>query len=395
MRHDRRLTVGFLGFLLLGMPYAALGVAWPSMAGDLSRPLGELGVMLVATTIGYVLATAANGLVTNQFGPGKVLPFASAVATGGIALWASASHLAGLLVGALVVGAAGGSLDAGVNSHVAVHGSTRTMSLLHATFGLGSALGPLLTTVVIGQGASWRVAFWVLAGAQLVVTLVFAVTAQDWPQPARAVTARGQLKPGAVRILALGLIVFAIYTGVEVSAGEWSFSFLTEGRSFGIESAGYLVAGYWGALTVGRLAMGFVGHRLTHGQLLIGSIAGALAGGLLLWLAPHGVASAAGLLVLGLFLAPIFPVLILMTAHTLGEDAAPAAVGYQIAAAGVGAALIPGGIGILVGSRGVAITAPVIAGALMLLLVLAVGFGISAGRSTPTSVVPASLRSGR
>jgi fucose permease len=369
MHRDRRLVVGFLGFLLLGMPYAALGVAWPSIADDLGRSLGDLGFLLVGTTVGYVSATLANGWMTHRFGTGLVLPLASGLAAASIAAFAAAPSLPVLVGVAAVLGMAGGAVDAGMNSYVAVHGSARVMGWLHAVFGFGSALGPLITTVLLSTGASWRTAFWVLAAAQAAVAVGFVPIRATWPQK----VVRSQPAPHLPRrflpVMLAALATFALYTGVEVAAGEWSFSLFTEGRDIGLETAGYLVTGYWVALTVGRIALGLAGDRVTLRGLLTVSLVGTAVGSAVLWWSPVTWVGASGLLITGFFLAPIFPVLMLITADVLGAEYAPWAVGYQIAAAGMGAAVIPGVVGALVGSRGIVIAGPVIAVTAFLLLV--------------------------
>lgn len=41
-----------IAFVVLGLPDGGLGVAWPSMRGDFDRPLGDLGWIVVALTVG-------------------------------------------------------------------------------------------------------------------------------------------------------------------------------------------------------------------------------------------------------------------------------------------------------------------------------------------------------
>ena len=52
------------------------------------------------------------------------------------------------------------------------------------------------------------------------------------------------------------VLLFLVYTGTEVTAGQWLFSLLTESRGFAAGTAGAAVATYWGALTVGRVVFG-------------------------------------------------------------------------------------------------------------------------------------------
>jgi fucose permease len=115
--------------------------------------------------------------------------------------------------------------------------------------------------------------------------------------------------------------------------------------------------------------MGLAGDRVTRPALLLASVTGTMMGAVLLWWSPAAWVGAVGLLIMGLYLAPVFPVLVLITADAMGPAHAPRVVGYQIAAAGVGAAAIPGLIGALVGAGGIEVTGPLIAGTSVALLV--------------------------
>ncbi len=381
---DRRIVTSFLGFLLLGMPYSALGVAWPSISADLGRPLGDLGLLLVATTVGYVPATAVNGPVTHRLGTGMVLPMASALATAAIVLFVAGDSWPILLAAAVLLGTAGGSLDAGANAHIAVHGSTRAMGWLHAMYGIGATVAPAVTTEIIDAGGSWRTAFGVLAVAQLGVTALFVLTRNSWPGATAKTHAAPRLPRSSWGLFIAALVAFALYTGVEVAAGEWTFSLFTEGRGLSLRSSGYLITAYWAALTIGRIAMGTIGHRVAHRSLLLGSLAGTAVGLQLLWWAPSPEVGAAGLVMAGLFLAPVFPVLMLIAAARLGPTYAPWAVGYLIAAAGTGAAILPGAIGLMVDSVGVSVVAPTTA--LASLLLFAVGLFVVGPRQSFTEI---------
>ena len=108
------------------------------------------------------------------------------------------------------------------------------------------------------------------------------------------------------------------------------------------------------------VAMGAAGERLRPGPVLAGSMALVLAGIGLLWWNPVDWAGAAGLLVSGFALAPIFPTLVLLTPARLGAEYAPWAIGFQLSAAAAGAALIPGGIGLAVEGIGLESVGPVL-----------------------------------
>lgn len=157
--------------------------------------------------------------------------------------------------------------------------------------------------------------------------------------------------------MSLLLVLFLVYTGVEVAAGQWAFTLLTESRAMPTAAAGWWVAAYWGGLTAGRLLFGVVGDRITADRLLDSSALVALAGLGLLWADPGG-AGAIGLPIAGLGFAAIFPTLVSLTPARIGRDRSTRMVGYQLAAANVGAASIPWLMGLIAGTRGVGSLGP-------------------------------------
>ena len=68
--------LGIGAFIVLAMPKAAFGVAWPSIADDLDRALADLGLLIAAYVAGYFVSTLANGELTRRFGSGALLTVA-------------------------------------------------------------------------------------------------------------------------------------------------------------------------------------------------------------------------------------------------------------------------------------------------------------------------------
>ena len=165
----RRADVLALGsFVVLGLPDGMLGTAWPSMRVTFGAPVGDLGLILLLATAGSVLVTAFVGTLIRRLGVPALLVTAGSCAAVGYAGFALAPGL-GLVLGmAVLTGAAAGLMDAGLNTAVALSGRTRLLNLLHAAYGVGTALGPLVVTAAILTG-SWRPAYLALTGLDLVI----------------------------------------------------------------------------------------------------------------------------------------------------------------------------------------------------------------------------------
>jgi fucose permease len=344
-------------FVLLGMPMAAMGVAWPTAADDLGRALADLGFITFAYGAGYTVSTLASGELTRRFSTGPILVFAALAATLSLAVFAVSSAWIPFLLAGFMVGLAGGLMDAGVNAYVAVHRGARSMGIVHTGFGIGSTLGPLFVTFLLAVGVSWRIAFGTLAVAELILALAFMATVRAIESNPGETRRRPSLGNNGT-VLVLSLAVFFFYAGVAAGTGAWAFSLLTEGREISTGVAGVAVAAYWGGITVARVALGVVGNRMNPNRVLSISGFGTVASLLLLWAAPTPWLGIVGLVASGLAHGSVFPLEMLLTPRRFGAPFTPWAVGYEIAAANVGIAVLSGTIGLLVGRWGISIVAP-------------------------------------
>jgi fucose permease len=147
----------------------------------------------------------------------------------------------------------------------------------------------------------------------------------------------------------LQIAIFFCYTGIEVSAGQWSYTVLTEARGFNGTAAGTWVAIYWGGLLAGRLVLGFAVERVGQVVMLRLATLGVLLSAVLFAI-PGLAVGAAALPLLSFSLASIFPGLMSETPRRVGASTAPHAVGFQVSAATLGVAVVPSIAG-LVGER--------------------------------------------
>jgi fucose permease len=365
----RLLALATVLTVVLAMPLTSSGVAWPSMAGDLSMPVGRLGLMITVSVGGFLVSTLSSGPVAARIGPGRMLRWAAALAAVGIAGQALAPNQGVLLLFVLVLGFAAGYLEAGTNTHVALRHGARGMGMLHAGYGVGAALGPLFLTTLIATGVSWRWGFAVLAVVQMSVVVLLSAGGSGWASspPAPEGSPRSRRLPRSAW-WALGL--FALYTGFEIGTGQWAFTLFTEGRGLSATVAGLAVTGFYGALTAARLLLTGFGDRLPAPRLSTASAVVAFAAMALVWWSPAPWVGPAALVVCGFAMGPIFPLQMLLTPVRIGAQGTANLVGYQIAAASLGASLVPGLIGLLIAPFGVPVVAPVLvaAGAAMVLV---------------------------
>jgi len=239
-----------------------------------------------------------------------------------------------------------GAIDASLNSHAARTFTPTAINIMHACYGIGAALSPLLITAVLLAGAAWRWAYLIIAAVQAGLGLLFLIAAPRWPAPG-SVPAPAPPTGAAPRRLGpavLGVVAVLVQSAFESSLGLWCFVFLTGAVGLPPETAAVTVSGYWAALCVTRLLIGPVVDRLGPWPVMTGA-----AGGLVIFAAlllpADGRLAIIAVIGLGVAAAPLYPLLMLTTGDRAGRI--DRVVGLQTAASALGAAILPGLIGVI------------------------------------------------
>ncbi|MBB6480944.1 MFS transporter [Spirochaeta isovalerica] len=348
------IALSFIAFISLGMPDGLLGVAWPGIRDTFSLPLDALGLLLLFSTAGYMASSFFSGFLVRRYGIGGLLGLSCSLTAAALMIY-FLSPLWYLLLPAVFLGGVGaGAIDAGINTYVEKHYSERMMQWLHASFGVGVTLGPLVMTAGIALTGQWRPGYLIVSLAQFALAIVFFTSLHSWQKDEPADQAREHREKDAaigetlrqLRAL-LSMLMFFIYTGVELGLGLWSYSLLTISRGVRPEIAGLVTGSYWAMFTVGRILAGWYTRKMSVRTILYSSIGLALAGTVLVALNPGIWLTIAGIGIIGFAIAPVFPSLISDTGNRVGIRHVSNTIGMQISAAGFGAAVVPSLAGVL------------------------------------------------
>ena len=371
------LFICYLGFISLGLPDTLIGVAWPSVRETFGLQQASVSWIFIGGGCSYFLSSFFAGRFLKIFNIGVLLALSSGlVALSGFNYWAAPIWTL-FALGALLHGLGSGAIDAGLNHYVAHHFSARHMNWLHACYSLGAMLGPILMTAAITRAQSFRLGYLIVAIILSVLSVLFFATRKKWnnnatpettaeAQPAAEISASRALQHP---IVWLQIIVFFIYTGLEVALGQWAFTVLTDNRNIPPATAGGWVTLYWAAILAGRILFGFIVDRIGIDLLIRLSTLAALVGAALFTWNPHPLSSPIALALSGIGLAVIFPLLMTRTPQRLGKPIAAHAIGFQVAAAMLGAAALPSLAGLIAQHAGLhLVPATLLAMSLALLL---------------------------
>ncbi|MFN8530673.1 MAG: MFS transporter [Anaerolineae bacterium] len=347
---SRTIPIAFLAFAGLGLSAGLLGVAWPYIQTEFNLALDAVTVLMLVQTLSYTLASFIIGRILSRFGSGKSLAggmLIIVVCT--FALAASSSWLMFVAFG-LIMGFGSGIIDAGLNMYVTAYHSARDMNWLHASFGVGITVGPLIMTYC-AINLNWHIGYVITAVVLVIVLALLVVTRHLWRnegfqsaenKPVQRAKLSESLR---LPVLWFSMITFLAYVSMEIGIGQWAYTLLTQSRGIAPEVAGPWVSIYWGVFTGGRIFVGFIANRFDPTKLLRWCLIGAIAGTLLLAWNPIPVVGSIGLILTGFAEAPIFAMLMTTTPRRMGLEHAENGVSMQMVAVGLGSAILPGLIG--------------------------------------------------
>jgi fucose permease len=350
--------LAYAAFIALGMPDGLLGIAWPSIRADFGIPLDSLGLLLFASVTGYTTSTFLSGALVARIGVGRLLAISCGLTGAALVGYTLVPQWWMMVLLGIMAGLGAGAIDAGLNTYAAAHFRPGLVQWLHASYGVGVTIGPIIMTLALTTLDSWRVGYRVVAGFQVLMALAFALTlpwwanqqerAADGPHEKRLTDYKTPLSETIRRPRVwLSVLLFFLYVGAEVSLGTWAYTLLTESRGIAPQMAGFWAGGYWATFTVGRILAGVFAHRLGIDALVQGGLTLALLGTGLLWWNPFELANLLAVALVGLAIAPVFPALISGTSRRVEARFAANTIGMQMAATGLGGALIPSLVGVL------------------------------------------------
>jgi fucose permease len=384
--------LAYAAFVLIGIAAGGNGVLLLAQMGGYGVDRATIGIIFFTGSVGFVLAGFHNGSLIHRFGVRVALAVGGgAYVLVGLYLATRPPFVAFVLV-QVVLGYASGVLESALNTYLASLPDPRALlNLLHAFFGVGALLGPLVASWIVGF-ASWTVFYLVLAAAYLPLVIGFLLsyprqqaTSPLAPQPGPPAPLSGSAVPlsdspaallesraaraelpaprsggllGAVlreRGVLLGAAFLAVYVGLEIGMGNWGFSYLVEARGLSRSLAGYAVSGYWLGLTVGRFVISPIAARIgaTTARMIYACLIGVVAATTLAWLSPAAIPASVALTLLGFFLGPIFPTTMAIVPQLTQERLAPAAIGVLNAGSTVGGSALPWLIGAVSQATGI------------------------------------------
>jgi len=334
----------YLAFILLGLTIAAEGPTLLRLAENTSSALDQISSIFIFGSFGYLSGSYIGGRIYDRVSGHRFMAGVVILLGVTITFVPVVTSLSTLLFIILILGLAKGALDVGCNTLLLwIHNEKVDpfMNGLHACFGIGAFIAPLIVERVTTLTGDINWVYWSFAIAALPIALFI----WNLPSPtARSTPAEHKDIPLPILPVAIMVLCFVLYVGAEVGYGNWIYTYAFKLNLGTNSEANYLTSAFWGFFTLGRLLAIWVSTRLKPLTILYLDFTGCLASlGLILLFRDSSAALWIGTVLLGLFMASIFPTYLTLSEETLHVTGTMA--GWFLVGGGLGGMILPWLIG--------------------------------------------------
>ena len=295
--------------LTFGVVLTTLGTVLPSVMERFAIDKASGGALLMLLTFGILIGALLFGPVVDRRGYKSILLAATALIIVGLQGVAFAPSMAWLRSAVFLFGFGGGIINGGANALVSdISGEARgpRLNLLGVFFGIGALGIPFVIALLTGRFSHASLISGV--GVLVLVTLIV-IAATSFPPPKQSqgfpLADAGRLLRDPVMLL-MGMMLF-LQSGMEITVGGWTSTFVTEELAVGERSALILLSLYWTGMMLARLAIGTVLSSVSPFRILYVCLTIALAGAIILLTTASVALAALGVFSLGVGFAAMFP----------------------------------------------------------------------------------------
>ena len=308
------LVIIYVVFISLGLPDSVFGVAWPVVHNEFGVHESFASLYSIITGVCSGGSSFLAGVVLRKFGTPKVTFVSILMTAAGLVGISFAPNIWVMMCCTVVLSYGAGAIDTGLNNYVSLHFKARHMSWLHAFWGIGVTLSPIIMSAFLGgEYGNWRNGYRVIALIQLCIALGVAVMLPKWTKhnTIKRTAEAGEEEKEKVNIFAFkGLLpsiaALGFYCSMEFTVGTWGASYIVNVYSLGADVAARWISVYFCGIMLGRIISGFVSDKLGDDKMIrFGILVSAF--GMLIILLPFGSISLIGFILIGMGFGPIFP----------------------------------------------------------------------------------------
>ena len=343
------LVVIYIVFISLGLPDSLFGAAWPVVHKDFAvqESFASLYGIITGVCVGGVSFIA--GKVIRKFGTPLVTFVSTLFTVLGLFIMSFSPNIVVMMFGAVVLGYGAGVIDTALNNFVSLHYKAQHMNWLHAFWGVGVTVSPLIMSAFLsGETGSWRNGYRVIALLQLSIAIIIVISLKKWRLVDKNTETSEDVQDSSnksffqllkIKGVLTSVLSQGLYCSMEFLIGTWGASYLVNVYALAPDISAKWVSLYFGGIMLGRIISGFISIKAPDNTMIRGGIVVSFIGIILLAL-PLGEISFFGLLLIGIGFGPIFPSTLHSVPDRFGSEYSADITGFHMGGAyGIGFAI--------------------------------------------------------
>lgn len=262
-------TIAFLFSLmiLVSMGDNLRGVFIPVFKGEFNVDDTGMGLMLIISSLGYMIFTFIGGILCDKIGQRKVLRLGMASCIISLLLLFYSPNFTVLLIGMFIINMGVSLIVISVNTLIpllAISFQAILMNMIHSFYGVGATITQRGAGLMLYNGFSFRSIYLILISLFLLAFIIsfgIKIPEKNKDEIEKTIQWNYILKNKLTYfyILALGL-----YISAEMSTANWFINFMQTTYNFDANKSALYSSVFLGIFTIGRFFGGFVAEKVGH-----------------------------------------------------------------------------------------------------------------------------------
>lgn len=370
-------------YLSNGINDSVVGALIPYMESWYHISYSIMSLVFVGNAAGFITAAFFTNTLLGKLGRAKTLILAELIQLSAYVILVCTPPYPLVVVSFFLLGY-GAAINLALNNVYCAHTHPPSviLGLAHGSYGVGGIVAPVIGTAIVSQGVLWSRFYFLTVGLRLcciafsawafwsykeesehTLLTTLEMTASRQTAAGEAVSKFKDLKLALKnRVTVFGALFIFAYQGAEVSISGWFISYLIKYRNGDPTKVGYVTAGFWGGITLGRFVLTHAAPRIGEKNFVVMLTLGTVVLQLLAWLTPNLIGNAVAVCLLGLLLGPVYPCAQTIFSRLMPRHVQTTAIGFIGGAGSSGGAVAPFTTGILAQAAGTWVLHPVCLG---------------------------------
>ncbi|NEO12363.1 MULTISPECIES: MFS transporter [unclassified Moorena] len=349
-----KISLLLLGFLLIGLYESSISVLILNLQIYYQVDKATVAFLLLGGTLGHFIAALTIGFIENWLGRLSLLLI-------GINSFVIATLACSLcppfkifILLPILIGFGLAIIETWFNAYLVMQPNSKIwLNYLHALWGVGALLGPIIAASIIASNQGWYNIYrlWALLGFLLAIALYLAFSDQadttlnyDDSQGSQPSVLQAALTSPIIWFTS-GFVIFCV--GTEHSLGDWAYSFLCSIQHESHFMASLSISTYWLGMTLARLGISILFRWFEINQLLYLCMFSILINMMLIWFWPSVIMSTVGLGIAGLSLGPLYPTILAVVAKQIQPRLVISAIAIISGLGKLGTSIVPWLMGLI------------------------------------------------